>query len=332
VRNTGLRPARGWVRDFAPARGGGSDANRSASRNGGVLFLMRLNTLIEEAGLRTSDVCVILHTSQLQPFRRLLRSIVSERPDLFDAYQSLHSDSAQKVLRKRKHCVSFVPYDDGRMVFAGAFQISGFKDLPVAQVYNDPRLDELSANYGAVDTDPKRNIANGGSRTKFKLEPFEKMEEYVGRILIKTPNGRTYVRLAENLNAYVLAMFEQNQLSPPVPNWREFIVTAQEVRALPSDWAASLREWRGIYLIVDQSDGERYVGSAYGDENLWGRWRAHVSGDRGVTVELQKRDPNDFRFSILERVSPDMTINDIVPIENNWKARLDTTANGLNLT
>ncbi|MBL4559231.1 MAG: hypothetical protein JKP98_25855 [Rhodobacteraceae bacterium] len=47
-------------------------------------------------------------------------------------------------------------------------------------------------------------------------------------------------------------------------------MTGLELRALPASWAPVLREWRGVYLIVDQTDGARYVGSAYGRTICWG--------------------------------------------------------------
>ena len=76
------------------------------------------------------------------------------------------------------------------------------------------------------------------------------------------------------------------------------------VQEMPPGWAARLREWRGIYLILDESDGARVCRRGFGEENLLGRWRAHFAREAGVTAGLADRDPSRFRFSILERVSP----------------------------
>ncbi len=81
---------------------------------------------------------------------------------------------------------------------------------------------------------------------------------------------------------------------------------------------------------LDRTDGARYVGSAYGETNLLGRWLTHVDGDGGVTVQLARRNPADFRFSILERVSPDMEARDVIAIEHGWMTRLHTRTHGLN--
>ena len=39
---------------------------------------------------------------------------------------------------------------------------------------------------------------------------------------------------------------------------------------------------------------------------------------------LRERDPHNFRFTILERVSPDMDEKDVIERENSWKQRLQT--------
>ena len=66
---------------------------------------------------------------------------------------------------------------------------------------------------------------------------------------------------------------------------------------MPNAWRDRLSQWRGVYLILDTSDGTRYVGSAYGQENILGRWLDHVRSDLGVTAELSHRNSNDFQFS-----------------------------------
>ena len=102
------------------------------------------------------------------------------------------------------------------------------------------------------------------------------------------------------------------------------------LRAFPAGWRQTLSQWRGIYLITDATDGARYVGSAYGVENLLGRWQAHVAREVGVTAQLRHRDPVNFSFSILERVSPDMPTADVIALEQTWMTRLHTRTHGLN--
>lgn len=60
--------------------------------------------------------------------------------------------------------------------------------------------------------------------------------------------------------------------------------------------------------------------------NLLGRWRNYAASGHGGNRLLRQRDPANFRFSILQRVSPDMDPADIVRLEATWKARLHTRA------
>ena len=77
-----------------------------------------------------------------------------------------------------------------------------------------------------------------------------------------------------------------------------------ELKILPSKWKAALSQWRGIYFIFDESDGKGYVCSAYGTENIVGRWLSYAAGGHGGNKELRNPDPARFRFSILQRVRP----------------------------
>ena len=79
------------------------------------------------------------------------------------------------------------------------------------------------------------------------------------------------------------------------------------------------------------ADRRGYVGSAYGSDNLLGRWRNYAASGHGGNKLLRKRDPNTFRFSILQRVDPDMDTDQIIQLENTWKDRLHTREFGLNV-
>jgi hypothetical protein len=72
-----------------------------------------------------------------------------------------------------------------------------------------------------------------------------------------------------------------------------------------------------------KSDGKAYVGSAYGDGNLLGRWLTYAASGHGGN-SLLKRDPKNFQFTILQRVSPDMEADEVIKLESTWKERLHT--------
>jgi hypothetical protein len=113
-------------------------------------------------------------------------------------------------------------------------------------------------------------------------------------------------------------------LAAAMPPWDEIDLAWDELRVLPSRWRAALSQWRGIYYIFDQAAGKGYVGSAYGDANLLGRWVNYSGTGHGGNTLLRQRDPRNFRFTILQRVSPDMDAADVIRLEGTWKERLHT--------
>jgi hypothetical protein len=124
----------------------------------------------------------------------------------------------------------------------------------------------------------------------------------------------------------VLAVLEDSALVARMPEWNEISLSWEELDVMPARWRAAIEQWRGIYYIFDLSDGRGYVGSAYGAENLLGRWLNYAATGHGGNRLLRDRDPRQFRFTILQRLSPDLDAGDVVRLESTWKARLHTRA------
>lgn len=61
---------------------------------------------------------------------------------------------------------------------------------------------------------------------------------------------------------------------------------------------------KAVYLIVDIKTGKKYVGSAYGDNMLLGRWRNYIANGHGGNKLLKSLDfeyiKENFKYSILE--------------------------------
>ncbi|MCW1952379.1 MAG: GIY-YIG nuclease family protein [Octadecabacter sp.] len=286
-----------------------------------------MNDILSDAGVEPRDTVILLHTPREAKLARLLPFLVEAEPDFFTLFQSSHSPQATATMRGRAYVASFVRVESGTLAFTGIHRNLGVVDRPMAEIAALPQVRRLMEDFGAYQ---EFRTPNGRNWPWFDLEPTELMGEYFGRLQIQPRLTPAYARLAENLDAQVVALSQASVLSPAPPNWRHFLVSGPEIRALPLSWATRLSDWRGIYLIVDESDGARYVGSAYGTTNLLGRWRTHVANDVGVTAQLRLRNTVNFRFSILERVSPDMSPDDVIALERTWMDRLHTIEYGLN--
>ena len=95
-------------------------------------------------------------------------------------------------------------------------------------------------------------------------------------------------------------------------------------------WLKALSSVNGVYLIKDKTSGKLYVGSAYGDQGIYGRWTAYAKNGHGGNLELQNLDPTNFQFSILEIVPATATADSVIDCENRWKKKLGTRIFGLN--
>ncbi len=293
---------------------------------------MRFRAFLGQTNLDLSQVCVILHTPVEKHLRRVFPSLAVEEPALFDAYQNNHPAGPEATLKVRPWMVSFVNTQGTDFVLVGVYRSIGWRDRTLAELDADPRHAALQARYGMSSFTVWGAAKGRQGRAEFHLEPTDVMGDLRGRLLISHQPTQSYLRLGDTFDAEVVEITRTAHFSPPVPAWQDFILSAAEVRNLPHDWALSLAQWRGVYLIVDQADGARYVGSACGQQNILGRWREHCGKDRGVTVELARRDPARFRFSILQRTDPDLPAEEVIVIEQTWKRRLDTIGkHGLNL-
>ena len=71
--------------------------------------------------------------------------------------------------------------------------------------------------------------------------------------------------------------------------------------------------------------GTKYVASFIGHEAGKALFVGLYSiGKSEPMILLRQRDPKNFRFTILQRVSPDMDAGDVIRLEGTWKERLHT--------
>ena len=295
---------------------------------------MQFNDLLRLQNIGPDTVNVILHSPRHAEFAKVLPTLFHTRRTALDMYQATHSAPAERALKQRRdYAAVFVrvgPAAAGRarMVFAGIYANQGWKDRPWAEIWAEPEAQYLAQSFGVFAEDRGNDPA--ALKSFFDLRLTDLVQDLIGRLVIAATLTQTYVRKAENLDAPVLAILEQGIAETTPPDWRDMTVSTPFLQALPQGWANRLSHWRGIYLIVDETDGASYVGSACGQDNFLGRWRAHVAGEVGVTARLRQRNPVNFRFSILEHVPLGMPADDVIRLEHTWMTRLHTRTHGLN--
>ena len=284
---------------------------------------MEFNDLLRGAGYDLRGLAVMLHQPAVSGQRAALLSLAHDHPELFELYQDNHPKKAEATLKARKFAASFVVNDLGEARFVGVYRVKGWAFRSYAELSADARRMALGEKIAGENISFFDGSDSEG-RAVFDLELLPDLASLKGRLIVPRPAGRTYMRLAENCALPITRIEEEARFVPPMPPWDALVMDKESIGSIPRTWADKLSQWRGIYHIVDTSDGARYVGSAYGEENILGRWRAHVARERGVTVELAKRDPIHFRFSILELLAPNASMEDVIAREVSWKDRLAT--------
>ena len=287
-----------------------------------------LNRLLEADGFELSRTLVFRHRPWEPALNRVFDWIVAERRDLFDTYQSTHGANTEAALGRASHVASFIRYKPKKALFVGLYEVVDQRTITVEEYRGRPLHQELMA----LGMDGHKASDGRHSVIEFAMRDCGWHSDWSQRLIIDWPGlERSWYRWADRNQFTVSAVAEEPLLVTQMPDWQHLSLDWNQLRFLPSSWKAALSHWRGIYLIIDRSDGMQYVGSACGQENILQRWYDYVRTGHGGNKLLKRRDPTNFVFSILQRVSPDLPENEVIAVEQSWKLRLRTRApSGLN--
>ncbi|OHB68238.1 MAG: hypothetical protein A2Y77_01645 [Planctomycetes bacterium RBG_13_62_9] len=254
---------------------------------------------------------------------KVLPWLAAEKPDLFNAYQQTQGEKVERAMRRMEgsgYVASFIGREPGKALFVGLYAISQSRPLTYEEYWNAPAYVELRAFGMGPSTHEERS-----SILWFDLSLMDFYADWKGKLIVGwPPPERSWWRRAHRNKMPVLAILEDSALDAAVPEWDAIDLTWEQLRVLPARMKSALLQWRGIYYIFDASDGKGYVGSACGRNNLLGRWQNYAAYGHGGNRLLRQRNPRNFRFTILQRVSPDMEADDVIRLESSWKERLHT--------
>jgi len=176
----------------------------------------------------------------------------------------------------------------------------------------------------------------------YDLERDRRFDELRDRIIIDWGAGALawVQRLA---NKPVLEILEPGRKLAPFADYLEFSLTHAQLTDLFAneeahrDWRVPLSAVAGVYLILAQRSGDLYVGSAYGESGIWGRWREYARSGDGGNLPLRElirtnpaEYPEQFRFSVLQILPKTMAREEVLQRETLYKQKLGTRATGLN--
>lgn len=173
----------------------------------------------------------------------------------------------------------------------------------------------------------------------YEYEDLPEYKKYVGRLIIKFKNkAQTMIRNAESVidECHVSQLLPDTFDNDLFLGYEKVNISWNELKRVieKDNWKTALRNQKGVYLLTDQSNGKMYVGSAYGEHMILGRWRAYVDCGHGGNIELKSLTFDhikaNFRYSILDIYKS--TTDDLAIIEREswWKTVLQSRKYGYN--
>jgi hypothetical protein len=241
--------------------------------------------------------------------------------ELYQRYQG------RSVFHGADYVVSFYAGAQTRAVFYGIYRVKGFVPANRGEVRN---------NY------PWSRTWHDTAKFYYDLELLEDFLDLRDRIVIDWGRGtRSWVQKSQNRS--VVELREPGRSLPPFEDYLEFSLTYEQLQSLfnhpeaHQEWRAQLSAVAGIYLILAETTGHLYVGSATGETGIWGRWKQYCKTGHAGNAKLRqllrkdKRYPGAFRFSLLQILPKTMARERVLEREIRYKQKLGTRATGLNM-
>lgn len=283
------------------------------------------NSLLEAESIDPKAVVVLRHRPYESELRKVFPWLIAERRELFDGYQKAHGPAVEQSIKRADYVASFFGHTAGKAIFVGLYRRNGFREISRDEYWRMSENRQLG-EFGM------RGLIKRDHCLWFDLQSLSNLSAWSGRLVCDWPGGeRSWRRWADRNVLPVRSIAEESLLVAPIPRWQEIVLDWKELQALPSSWRSALKQWRGIYYIRDKASGKGYVGSAYGQDNLLGRWLGYAASGHGGNKLLRGLDPDNFEFSILQLLTHDSETEEVVAAENTWKLRLHTREpDGLN--
>jgi hypothetical protein len=210
-----------------------------------------------------------------------------------------------------------------------------------------PRQHRYWLNFLGEETNSARFVTcyenlGGGEDGQFDLAATPILADLAWRLVVDWgPGTRTWKQSGLNADKKpVLAIIDRKV--EHFPGFENLVLTfaqLEEVVAEPrryAEWHTALGAVNAVYLIVDTETGKQYVGSAYGDGGLLGRWRVYVDSYHGYNIRMVaelEADPatyQRFQFAVLQILPRSVTPDDVIKVETLYKRKLLTKEFGLN--
>jgi hypothetical protein len=191
----------------------------------------------------------------------------------------------------------------------------------------------IESHNNLHDGKTKANI-----HTFYEHQTLKEYEKYFGRLIVNFHKSNAYVTLNGNKidDLVVKEILPDSFDNELFPGYDKVNISWEELKNVikKDTWKTALQNQKGVYLITDVNNGKYYVGSAYGENMILGRWMAYIKTGHGGNKELKQLDfeyiKQYFRYSILDIYKSTTDDEIIINRENWWKEVLLSKKFGYN--
>ena len=213
--------------------------------------------LLKSYGFDTnSSYKLVRHKSSVHPIEKLIDN------DLFEQYQCVNK-------KERFECdfiISFVGKESTKALFWGIYKVNG----------------KISANKAVLTKEYKNEFPKDDFKSMYYyiLEKQKGYEDLEQRIIIDWGEGtRAWVQKKCDKN---IIEIKPKGFVEDFTGYLDFVLSFKKLEKIIKNsdanyiWRNKLSSISGIYLILDKKTGKQYIGSAYGENGIWGRWENYI--------------------------------------------------------
>jgi hypothetical protein len=268
--------------------------------------MLTLNAILKHEGIDPKNVRLVRHQDARAATNCTPYDVWRAGDGRLETYQRIQKSEKFNV---GDHLASFVVTPSGDTLFIGLFHVTGLGTAP----------------QGTID--PVRGEDRTGAHL-YEIQRDERLSEYVGHLVIDW--GKGYIQWVQGaeLNDKPVLEIRKEVKEEVFPGFTRFCCDIDQIETIPLAWQEVLKHVRGVYLLVCKETGKQYVGSARGEESLWGRFTEYARTGHGGNVELKRLGLKDLQATVLEVVNSDT--QEIEQIEAAWKKKLMSRQFGLN--
>jgi hypothetical protein len=210
--------------------------------------------------------------------------------------------------------------------------------IGLAQIKNDDWLlidiSKITKSYSNLWDGKTHSSVN----TFYEHEKLPEFEKYFGRMVVQFHKVNAYVTLTGNrLDDFILKEILPSSLDKDFfPGYDKVNISWKTMkRVLEKDtWKTALENQKGVYVITDISNGKKYIGSAYGEYMILGRWQSYLKTGHGGNVGMKNLHfdhiKKNFRYTILDIYKSSTNDQIIIDRESWWKEVLQSRPYGYN--